>query len=111
MNMPPRPSQMYLNPDAMELRSQGNHPFQGKMMVQQMNQDVGEHAKSRATQEVPAMAEQVRAAQMQYDSAAAHADAVALSGKHAVLQALKMKGYPMDGMQNIRAAAADLGIA
>ena len=113
MNMPPRPSQMMLNQDALALRQPPASPdaHQGKMLSQQMAQDVGEHAKTRGVQQNPAMAEEMRGQMMNYDSAVAHADALALNTKDAVLQAMSMKGVPLTGMQGVRAVAQDMGIA
>ena len=112
MNMPPRPSQMYLNQDAMTLRQPPASPdaHQGKMVAQQMQQDVRAKAEDRIGQSQVGMAEDMRGQQMNFDSQAAHADALALNTKASVLEALAMKGVPLDGMANIRAAAAQLGV-
>ena len=112
MNMPPRPSQMYMNADAMTLRQPPASPdaHQGKMLMQQMNQDISEHAKSRNGPMISGAAEQMRGEQMNFDSAAAHADALALNTKANVLEAMNMKGVPLDGMANIRAVAANMGV-
>jgi hypothetical protein len=113
MNMPPRPSQMHLNQDAMHLRQPAGTPdmHQGGMLVQQMNQDVRAKAEDRVPQQTVAFAEDMRGQQMNYDSQIAHADALALNTKASVLHALGMKGVPLDGMRNIQATAAQMGIA
>ena len=109
MNMPPRPSQMVMNQDAMRLRQPpGPDVNQGMMLSQQMRQDVEEHAKSRAVQSGPAMAEQMRDEQMRFDSAQAHADTLALNTKDAVLSVMAMKGAPLTGMSGIQQVAQDL---
>ena len=113
MNMPPRPSQMYLNQDAMHLRQPAATPdmHQGGMLVQQMEQDIRAKAEDRIPQQSAAMAEGMRGQQMNFDSQMAHADALALNTKVGVLQALGMKGVPLDGMANIQAVANQMGIA
>lgn len=103
---------MHLNADAMALRQPPASPdaHQGKMLVQQMNQDVRAKAEDQYGQGMMAMAENQRGQQMNFDSQAAHADALALNTKTAVLEAMGMKGVPLDGMANIRTAAAQMGI-
>lgn len=103
---------MHLNTDAIALRQPPASPdaHQGKMLVQQMNQDVRAKAEDQYGQGAMAMAENMRGQQMNFDSQAAHADALALNTKSAVLEAMGMKGVPLDGMANIRATAAQMGI-
>jgi hypothetical protein len=81
------------------------------MLVQQMNQDVRAKAEDRVPQEAVRWAEEGRGQQMNYDSQVAHADALALNTKASVLHALGMKGVPLNGMANIQATAAQMGIA
>ena len=114
MNMPPRPSHMHAmaNPDAMALRQPPGTPDinQQKMRGQQMAQDVRAKAEDRVPQGTTAMAEQVRGEMMNFDSQQAHADAMALNVKTNVLEALGMKGVPLDGMRGVRSAAQSLGM-
>ena len=112
MNMPPRPSQMHLNQDALHLRQPAGTPdrHQGGMLVQQMEQDIRAKAEDRVPQQSVAMAEDMRGQRMNYDTQAAHADALALNTKVSVLHALGMKGVPLNGMANIQATAAQMGI-
>lgn len=113
MNMPPRPTHMHLNQDAMHLRQPPATPdaHQGRMLAQQMNQDIRAKGEDRVPQSRVAMAEDVRGQRMNYDSQAAHADALALNVKANVLQELGMKGVPLNGMANIRQVAAQMGVA
>ena len=113
MNMPPRPSQMHLNQDAMALRQPPASPdaHQGAMLVQQMNQDVRAKAEDRIPQAQVAMNEDMRGQRMNFDSQAHHADVLALNVKENVLHEMQMKGVPLDGMAGIRAAAARQGYA
>lgn len=113
MNMPPRPSQMHFNHDAMALRQPPATPdaHQGQMLVQQMNQDVRAKAEDRIPQSQVAMAEDMRGQRMNFDSQQHHADTLALNVKTNVLEALGMKGVPLDGMANIRRVATEMGVA
>jgi hypothetical protein len=97
---------MYMNADAMTLRQPPATPdqHQGKMLSQQQRQDIEEHGKARVGQGIVAEYEMARGGQMNFDSAAAHADALALNTKAAVMEQLGMKGVPLPGMSGIRAA-------
>ena len=104
---------MHLNTDAMALRQPPASPdaHQGKMIGQQMAQDVRAKAEDRMPQGLVGAAEAMRGQQMDFDSAAHHAHVLALNSKGAVLEAMGMKGVPLNGMANIRATAAQMGIA
>ena len=113
MNMPPRPTHMHLNQDAMALRQPPASPdaHQGKMLAQQMQQDIVAHAEDRVPGQIVAMAEDMRGERMNFDTAQQHANSLALAVKSNVLQEMGMKGVPLDGLANVRTVAAQMGIA
>ena len=101
--MPPRPSQMHAlaNPDAAMLRqAPGSGDAHQQLMLQsQAGQDMRAKAEDQQPQALVAMDEAARAEGMNFDSAQAHADAMAMSAKQSVLEALNMKGVQLPGMQ------------
>ena len=113
MNMPPVPSHMHkaYNPDAMNLRQPPGTPdaHQGMQRGQQEAQGIRAHAEDRVPQGMVAMNEEVRGANMNRDSQQVHADALALNTKAGILEALGMKGVPLDGMRGVREAAVAAG--
>ena len=113
MNMPPVPSHMHkaYNPDARNLRQVPGTPDinQGMMRGQQEAQGIRARAEDRVQQGTVAMNEEVRGANMNMNSQQAHADTLALNTKANILEALGMKGVPLDGMRGVRAAAVAAG--
>ena len=112
--MPPRPTQVHglYNPDAAHLRqAPGSADIHQQMMLQQQaGQDVRAKMEDQMPQARVAMNEEVRGANMNMDSQALHAGALALATKADVLKALEMKGVSLTGMQNIQAEAREMGL-
>ena len=112
--MPPRPTQVHgmYNPDAANLRqAPGSADIHQQMVLQQQaGQDVRAKMEDQMPQARVAMNEEVRGANMNMDSQALHADALAMNTKADVLKALEMKGVPLAGMQNIQAVAREMGL-
>ena len=101
--MPPRPSHMHMmaNPDAAMLRqAPGTADQHQQLMLQsQAGQDIRAKMEDQVPQAQVSMNEMSRAEVMNMDSQAAHADAMAMSAKQSVLEALSMKGVQLPGMQ------------
>ena len=112
--MPPRPTQVHgmYNPDAASMRqAPGTADMNQQLMLQQQaGQDVRAKMEDQFPQARVAMNEEVRGANMNMDSQALHADALAMNTKADVMKALEMKGVPLAGMQNIQAVARSMGL-
>jgi len=113
MNMPPRPSHVYPNADAMALRQHPATPdaHQMAMRGQQDAQYARARAEDRTGPVIGGMRDDARGQMMDVDTARLRADALALNTKASVLKGLMgTGGMDLPGMRNIEMVAREMGL-